>query len=139
MPRFMLDTDTCSYIMKRSRPVLLSRLQSAPVDDACISVITKAALLYGIEASPRSAHDSAAVVAFLAYVDTRDLTADAALHYEEIRADLKKRGAMVGANDLFMAAHARAEGLTLVTNNTAEFGRVSGLTIEHWTADPPSR
>ena len=54
-------------------------------------------------------------------------TEDAALHYAEIRADLKRRGAMIGANDLFIAAHARALGLTLVTNNTAEFERVQGL------------
>ena len=62
-----------------------------------------------------------------------DFTDDAAIHYAEIRADLKKRGAMIGANDLFIAAHARALGLTLVTNNTAEFERVSGLAIENWT------
>ena len=57
----------------------------------------------------------------------------AALHYAEIRADLKKRGALIGANDLLIAAHARSLGLTLVTNNTAEFGRVKGLKIENWT------
>ena len=57
----------------------------------------------------------------------------AALHYAEIRADLKKRGAMIGANDLFIAAHARALGLILVTNNTAEFERVTGLALENWT------
>ena len=63
-----------------------------------------------------------------------DLDEDTALHYAAIRADLKKRGAMIGANDLFIAAHARALGLTLVTNNTAEFERVKGLEIENWTA-----
>lgn len=138
MPRFMLDTDMCSYVMKRSHPVLLKGLQSVPVDDVCISVVTKAELLYGIEVSPRRAQDAAALAAFLTYVDARDLTADAALHYAEIRADLKKRGAMIGANDLFIAAHARAEGVTLVTNNTAEFGRVRGLKIENWTRNLPA-
>jgi tRNA(fMet)-specific endonuclease VapC len=58
---------------------------------------------------------------------------DAASHYAGIRADLKKRGALIGANDLFIAAHARSLGLVLVTNNTAEFGRVKGLAIENWT------
>jgi predicted nucleic acid-binding protein len=58
---------------------------------------------------------------------------DAAAHYAQIRADLKKRGQMVGANDLFIAAHARSLGLRPVTNNTAEFGRVKGLTLENWT------
>ena len=63
---------------------------------------------------------------------------DAASHYAEIRADLKKRGSPIGANDLFSAAHARSLGLTLVTNNTAEFRRVTGLHVENWT-QPPRR
>ncbi|MEZ5289819.1 MAG: type II toxin-antitoxin system VapC family toxin [Vicinamibacterales bacterium] len=133
MPRFMLDTDTCSYIMKRSHPLLLKRLQSVPVDDVCMSVVTKAELLYGVELSPRRAHDSAALAAFLPYVDAVALDEDVALHYAEVRADLRRRGAMIGANDLFIAAHARARGLTLVTNNVAEFERVRDLRIDNWT------
>jgi tRNA(fMet)-specific endonuclease VapC len=71
-------------------------------------------------------------------VEALDLSDDAAIHYAEIRADLKKRGTMIGANDLFSAAHARSQGLTLVTNNTAEFERVEGLAIENWTLPPPA-
>ena len=133
MPRFMLDTDMCSYIMKRSHPLVLKRLQSVPVNDVCISIITKAELLYGVEVSPRRAQDAAALAAFLPYAETLDFADDAAPHYAEIRADLKRRGMMIGANDLFIAAHARALGLTLVTNNTAEFARVSNLALENWT------
>ena len=133
MPRFMLDTDTCSYILKRSHPLVLKRLQSVPVSDVCMSVVTKAELLYGVAVSPRRAQDAAALAAFLPYVDAVALDEDAALHYAEIRADLKRRGAMIGANDLFIAAHARALGVTLVTNNTAEFAPVSNLAIENWT------
>ena len=133
MPRYMLDTDTCSYVMKRSHPLVLKRLQALPLSDVCMSVVTKAELLYGVEVSPKRAQDAAALVAFLPYVEVLDLDEDAAVHYAEIRADLKKRGAMIGANDLFIAAHARALGLTLVTNNTAEFERVNGLDIENWT------
>jgi tRNA(fMet)-specific endonuclease VapC len=139
MPRFMLDTDTCSYIMKRSHPLVIKRLHSVPVGDVCMSVVTKAELLYGVEVSPKRAHDAAALAAFLPYVEVLDLTDDAARHYADIRADLKKRGAMIGANDLFIAAHARARGLTLVTNNTAEFDRVGGLAIENWAVRPPRR
>jgi tRNA(fMet)-specific endonuclease VapC len=65
-----------------------------------------------------------------------DLTDEAALHCAEIRANLKKRGALIGANDLFIAAHARRRGLTLVTNNTAELGRVKGLKVENWAISP---
>jgi tRNA(fMet)-specific endonuclease VapC len=133
MPRFMLDTDTCSYIMKRSHPQVIKRLQSVAVGDVCMSVVTKAELLYGVEVSPRRAQDAAALAAFLPYVDALDLTDDAATHYADIRADLEKRGTMIGANDLFIAAHARAQDLTLVTNNSTEFERVSGLALENWT------
>ena len=133
MPRFMLDTDTCSHIMKRSHPLVLKRLQTFPVDAVCMSVVTKAELLYCVELSPRRAHDAAALAAFLPYVEAVDLDESAAPHYAEIRADLKRRGVMIGANDLFIAAHARALGLTLVTNNTAEFERVSNLRLENWT------
>lgn len=132
MKRFMLDTDTCSYIMKRSHPLLIKRLQSVPVDDVCMSVVTKAELLYGVEVSPRRAEDAAALAAFLPYVDTLELDEDAALHYAEIRADLRRRGAMIGSNDLFIAAHARSRGLALVTNNTKEFARVRDLTLKNW-------
>lgn len=133
MARYMLDTDTCSYIMKRSNPAVLRRLQAVPVSDVCMSVITKSELLYGVEVSPRRTQDAGALAAFLPYVEVLDFPAAAALHYAEIRADLKKRGALIGANDLFIAAHARCLGLTLVTNNTAEFERAKGLRLENWT------
>ncbi len=139
MPRYMLDTDTCSYIMKRSHPSLLKRLEAVPVSDVCMSVITKAELLYGVEVSPRRSQDAAALAAFLPYVEPLEFGDESAVHYADIRADLKKRGALIGANDLLIAAHARALDLTLVTNNTAEFERVHGLAIENWTTSPPRK
>jgi tRNA(fMet)-specific endonuclease VapC len=134
MTRYMLDTDTCAYIMKRSNQAVLNRLQAVPVTDVSISVITKSELLYGVDVSPRQVQDATALKAFLPYVEVLEFPDDAATHYAQIRADLKKRGQMIGANDLFIAAHARSLGLRLVTNNTAEFGRVKGLTLENWTA-----
>jgi tRNA(fMet)-specific endonuclease VapC len=133
MPRFMLDTDTCSYIMKRSHPLLLKRLQSVAVDDVCMSIVTKAELLYGVEVSPRRTQDAEALAAFLPYVEALSLDEDSAVHYADIRAALKRQGAMIGANDLFIAAHARSLDLTLVTNNSGEFERVRDLRIENWT------
>lgn len=134
MSRYMLDTDTCSYIMKRSNDVLLKRLQKLPVDDVCISVVTKAELLFGVEVSTRSEQDGNALKAFLRYVEVLDFPDAAATIYAKIRADLQMRGAMIGANDLFIAAHAVSLGLTLVTNNTREFRRVRDLIVENWTA-----
>ena len=133
MARYMLDTDMCSYIMKRSSEALLKRLRKTPVSDVCISVITKSELLYGVEVSPRRQQDEAALQDFLRYVEVLDFPDGAAVHYAKIRAYLKAGGTMIGANDLFIAAHARSLGLRLVTNNTREFGRVPKLAIETWT------
>jgi len=96
-------------------------------------VITKSELLFGVEVSPKRRQDEAALTAFLGYVEVLDFPDQASLHYAKIRADLKTKGAMIGANDLLIAAHARRLGLTLITNNTREFKRVRGLSIDNWT------
>src|SRR5437773_11376296 len=132
MPRYMLDADTCSYIMKRSNDAVLKQLQKVSVSDVCISVITKSELLFGVEVSPKRRQDEAALAAFLRYVEVLDFPDQASSHYAKIRADLKTHGTMIGANDLLIAAHARSLGLTLITNNTHEFGRVQNLVIENW-------
>lgn len=134
MPRYMLDTDICSFIVKRTNEKLLKRLRRTPVEDVCISAIAKAELLYGVDVSPRPEADRAAVAAFLTNVAVLDFPDEAATHYAAIRGHLKRKGAMIGANDLLIAAHARAAALTLVTNNTGEFSRVPQLKIENWTA-----
>ena len=136
MPRYMLDTDTCSYIMKRSNDAVLKRLQKVSVSDVCMSVITKSELQFGVEVSPRRKQDESALSAFLGYVEVLDFPDTASLHYGKIRAHLKTLGTMIGANDLFIAVHARSLGLTLVTNNTREFGRVPKLVTENWTLVP---
>jgi tRNA(fMet)-specific endonuclease VapC len=133
MPVYMLDTDISSYIMKRSSNAVLERLSRVPVADTCISAITKSELMYGVEVSPRHEQDKAALDAYLRFVEVLEFPEEAALDYAQIRAALKSQGTMIGANDLFIAAHARCLGLTLVTNNTREFSRVKGLRIENWT------
>ena len=132
MPRYMLDTDIFSYIMNRSNDALLRKFETIGVTDVCISAITKSELMFGIEVSPRRQINLAALEAYLVYLDVLDFPGDAALDYAQIRADLKMRGALIGANDMFIAAHARYLGMTLVTNNTREYGRVPGLKIENW-------
>jgi len=133
MPVYMLDTDISAYIMKRSDAGVLRKLATVLTSDVCISAIVKSELLYGIEVSPRRQQDQAALDAFLRYVEVLDFPGDAAIEYGRIRADLKARGTLIGANDLLIAAHARCLGLTLVTNNTREFGRVPQLKLENWT------
>jgi tRNA(fMet)-specific endonuclease VapC len=133
MAVYMLDSDISSYIMKRSDDAVLRRLETVAVRDVCVSAITRAEMMYGVEVSPRRQKDQRAIDEFLRYVAVLDYPAAAALDYAKIRADLKMRGALIGANDMLIAAHARCLGLTLVTNNTREFGRVQGLKIENWT------
>ena len=132
MAKYMLDTDISSYIMKRSHTSVLKRLQALPIDDVCISVITKSELLYGVAVSPRPEQDSAALVDYLRHVQVLGFADEACHHYAQIRAELKRSGTPIGANDLLIAAHARSLHLILVTNNTREFGRVSGLLLENW-------
>lgn len=132
MPRYMLDTDICSFILKRSHQPVLRRLQRVATKDVCISVVTLAELLFGVELSPRQEQDSAAVESFLRHLAVLDFPDEAATHYAKIRAVLQRRGALIGANDLFIAAHARSMDAILVTNNPREFGRIEGLLIENW-------
>ena len=133
MALYMLDTDISSYIMKRSHDAVLRRLRRILVGDICISVITKCELMFGVEVSPRRQNDQAALDEYLRHVEILDYPDEAALHYAQIRADLRLRGAMIGAHDLLIAAHARCLRLTLVTNKAREFRRVHGLQIENWT------
>jgi tRNA(fMet)-specific endonuclease VapC len=130
---YLLDTDISSHIMKRSNDMVLRRLQRVAVGDVGISAITKSELEFGVEVSPRRPQDRAALDEYLRYVEVLDYPGEAARHYAQIRAALKAKGTIIGANDLFIAAHARSLGLTLVTNNTREFGRVTGLKLENWT------
>jgi tRNA(fMet)-specific endonuclease VapC len=132
MPAYMLDTDISSYIMKRSDAGVLRKLQTVAVSDVCVSVITKAELMYGVEVSSRRQQDQVALDAYLRHVAVLDFPGEAAVEYGQIRGDLKARGAMIGGNDLLIAAHARCLGITLVTNNTREFGRGLGLKMENW-------
>lgn len=130
--KYLLDTDICSYMMKRSHPALLARLRTISPEDTGISVITRAELEYGVEMSPRRLSDRRAVDDFLQFIEILAFPVHAAIHYGQIRAVLQRKGNMIGANDLFIAAHARCLDLVLVTNNAREFKRIPGLKIENW-------
>lgn len=131
---YMLDTDTCAFVLRRSSGVLLERIQQVPIERQVISMVTLAELLYGVLESSRKKANRAGVDAFVRHVTVKDWSRDAAEHYAEIRADLRKKGQMIGANDLMIAAHARSLDATVVTNNVKDFGRVKGLKLENWMA-----
>jgi tRNA(fMet)-specific endonuclease VapC len=132
MSRYMLDTNIASYVMKNSNQAVLYRLAKVPVEDVCISAISKAELCYGIAVSPNRVRDMERMTLFLKYVTVEDFPEAAGEHYGTIRADLKIRGQIIGPHDLFIAAHARYLGLTLVTNNVREFSRIPDLKLENW-------
>jgi tRNA(fMet)-specific endonuclease VapC len=93
---YMLDTDTCAFILRRTSDTHLARIQAVPVAQQVMSVVTYAELQYGVQVSS------------------------------------KKKGSMIGANALLIAAHARSLGATVVTNNTKDFERVKGLRVKNW-------
>ena len=134
MARYLLDTDICSYIMKRSHPALLERIRSVPIADQALSVVTAAELLYGVKLSTRQKQAREGFKAFVRHLEVMEWPLEAAEHYADIRADLRRRGEMIGANDLLIAAHARSLKAVLVTNNVREFSRVKELKVENWTA-----
>ena len=129
---YMLDTDTCAFLLRRSSETLLARIQVVPVVQQVMSVVTYAELLFGVQVSSKKKANQAAVDALARHLAVLDWPQGAAAHYAQIRADLKRRGAMIGANDLLIAAHARSLGAIVVTNNTKDFARVKGLAIDNW-------
>ena len=129
---YMLDTDTCAFILRRSSPTLLARIQSVPLVQQTISMVTLAELLYGVQVSTRKKENRAAVDALVLHLMVMEWSRGAAEHYAEIRAYLKKRGQLIGSNDLMIAAQARSLGATVVTNNVKDFRRVKGLKFENW-------
>ena len=133
---YMLDTDTCAFILRRSSQELLDRIQSVPLEYQCISIVTLAELMFGVHLSSKKKANQTAVEALVRHVEVLDWTRAAAEHYAEVRADLNKRGRLIGANDLLIGAHARSLGAILVSHNVKEFGRIKGLSVEDWMTRP---
>lgn len=131
--RFMLDTDICIYALGSRREGLVERLEGA-AGEICMSSITFAALMLGVEKSQRLRTNLARLHGFKALVPVQDFGEQAAIHYGSARAQLEQSGTPIGANDMLIGAHARSLGLTLVTNNRREFDRIPGLKVENWAA-----
>lgn len=131
MLRFMLDTNIAIYVIKR-RPDELLPVFNQHTGRMSISSITLAELLHGVEKSQQPERNLNQVEDFASRLEVLGYGSGAAAHYGDIRADLERRGMPIGVNDLHIAAHARSEGLTLVTNNQREFERIHGLRIDNW-------
>lgn len=129
----MLDTNICIYIRQKKPAAVLKRFEKLAIGDAVISVITYGELFYGVEKSANRTARRGLLQELVGLLPVLPLPAASGETYGAIRAALETSGKMIGNNDLWIAAHAVSEGLTLVTNNEAEFKRVPGLKVENWT------
>jgi len=131
MLRYLLDTNIVIYVLKR-RPVEVLSTFNTNASRMAISSVTLAELLHGAEKSSRVSENLAAIEDFCSRLEVLPYGPKAAQHYGVIRAALEKLGQPIGVNDMHIAAHARSEGLVLVTNNMGEFARVPALEAENW-------
>ncbi len=131
MPVYMLDTDICIYVLKRRPPELREQFDRL-AEELSISSVTLAELYYGAEKSSRQVANRHAVEEFAARLEVLPFSADAAVHYGRVRAELERAGRPCGPYDMMIGAHARSAGLTVVTNNLREFERMPGVHVENW-------
>ena len=131
MLRYLLDTNIVIYVLKQ-RPIEVLATFNVNASRMAISSITLAELIPGAEKSSRVSENMATIEDFCSRLEVVPYGPKAAQHYGAIRAALEKLDQPIGVNDLHIAAHARSEGLVLVTNNTGEFERVPALEVENW-------
>ena len=126
MKHYMLDTDMCSYIIKDHPESVRKRFQKLAMEQICISVVTYAELVYGVERSSSKRINRPIIDDFIQYLDVLDWGVDAVDHYGKIRANLESNGSSIGAMDMMIAAHAKSTGAILVTNNQKHFTKING-------------
>lgn len=130
--KYMLDTNICIYIIKNKPDQVIKRFLQHDPQEICISAITYAELMHGVEKSRMPEQNRAALTLFLSPIVVCDFDSRAAEEYGKVRTDLEKKGTVIGNMDMLIAGHAKAKGITLVTNNMREFRQVGGLMIENW-------
>ena len=130
--RYLLDTNTCIYIIKRSPEQVMLRFKRLRVGDVGVSAITVCELQFGVSNSSQPEKNQRALTEFLGPLEILDFPATASVVYGEIRTRLQRAGTPIGSYDLLLAAHALQRELTLVTNNVREFLRVPDLRTENW-------
>ncbi|WP_211234543.1 type II toxin-antitoxin system VapC family toxin [Solimonas soli] len=134
MARFLLDTNICVHIRQKRPPEVLARFEKLHPGDAVLSLITYGELLYGTQKSRQREVALARLADLVSLLPVLAMPLAVADEHGRIRAALEARGETIGGNDLWIAAHARPAGLTLVTNKEREFKRVPGLKIQNWTS-----
>ena len=130
--KYMLDTNICIYVIKHKPIDVIQRFLEHDPYDICVSSITYAEMMHGVEKSVSKDRNRIAYMAFMSAITILDFNAKAAEEYGRIRAELEMQGTPIGPMDMLIAGHAKSENLILVTNNTREFERVKGLKLENW-------
>jgi len=128
----MLDTDTCIYLIRKKSEKALKKVEASIGVGLAISVITLAELEHGVKKSGNPGKNAKALAQMLIPIDVLDFSPEAAAVYGVIRSGLEAAGCVIGQMDMLIAAHAKAKGMTIVTNNEKEFRRVEGLVVENW-------
>ncbi len=128
----MLDTNICIYIIKNKTRSVKEKFKEFKISELCISTITVSELMYGAYKSEQTQKNLTAIESFLMPFEIVDYDYIASIEYGKIRADLERKGQVIGNMDMQIAGHALALDLVLVTNNTREFERVEGLALDNW-------
>lgn len=129
---YLLDTNICIYIIKQKPASVLAKFQSLQIGSVAMSMVTYGELQYGALRSNNAQKALDILQELKAYIPVLAMSETVAKEYADIRANLAAKGQMIGNNDLWIAAHARDLGHTLVSNNIKEFERVENLALENW-------
>lgn len=130
--RYMLDTNICIYAIKHKPPQVFQKLHEHDPEEVCISSVTYAELVHGVEKSQSIEKNRLALSLLLSNIEILDFDARAAEEYGKIRATLERTGNPIGPLDMMIAGHAKALGYTVVTNNFGEFQRIKDLSLANW-------
>ena len=132
--RYLLDTDICIYLIKNRPQNVLKQFRKHQPNEVALSIISLFELEYGAAKSSQPERAKKALEKFLSPLSIFDMDRPAAEEAAIIRARLEKRGTPIGPYDVLIAGLAKSRAMTLVTNNTKEFKRISGLSVENWTS-----
>jgi tRNA(fMet)-specific endonuclease VapC len=134
--KYLLDTTTCTYIINKKPPAVVTHIKSKQPDEIAISTITIAELECGVYRSRHADQNRIALLEFLVPITILDFDESAAAIYGSIKTSLEAKGTLIGTMDLLLAAQAISKNLILVTNNEREFRRVESLRLVNWTVRP---
>lgn len=133
--KYLLDTNICIYIMKQKPQSVSEKFEQLEVGMVAMSAITYGELLYGAQKSHYAKKATHLLHQFCDYIPPLPLSLKVPEYYASIRAELEKKGKIIGNNDLWIAAHGLELNIILVTNNEKEFSRVDQLKIENWVRE----